>query len=47
MINEYGAINGMRIGRGKRSVRRKLPKYHYVHHRSVKEHKNVSKLVDV
>jgi hypothetical protein len=36
MIDEgdCGAIGGMKIGRGNRSTRRKLPQRHFVHHKS-------------
>jgi hypothetical protein len=32
--DECGAVGGMRIGRGNRSIRRKLPQYHFVRHKS-------------
>jgi hypothetical protein len=32
--DECGAVDGMRIGRGNKSTRRKLAKCHFVHHRS-------------
>jgi hypothetical protein len=29
----FGAIGGMKIGRGNRSTRRNLPQRHFVHHK--------------
>jgi hypothetical protein len=31
---DYGAIGGMKIGRGNRSTRENLPQRHFVHHKS-------------
>jgi hypothetical protein len=33
MMAEYGAIGGIKNGRGNRSSGRKLFKYHFVHHK--------------
>jgi hypothetical protein len=32
--DEWGAVGGMRIGRGKQSSRRKPAKCHFLHHKS-------------
>jgi hypothetical protein len=34
MINEYGAVDGMRTDRGNRCTYKKPPQCHFVHHRS-------------
>jgi hypothetical protein len=34
ICDECEAVGGMRIGRGSRSTRRKLPQCHFVHHKS-------------
>jgi hypothetical protein len=35
MIDEYGAVEGMKIDKGNRSIRgRNLPPWHFVHHKS-------------
>jgi hypothetical protein len=32
--DEYGAVGGVRIGRGNRSTQRNLPQCYFVHHTS-------------
>jgi hypothetical protein len=34
IINEHGAVGGMRIGRRNRSARGNPPQFHFVHHKS-------------
>jgi hypothetical protein len=34
MMDEYGAVDGMRIGRGTEVVGENLPQCHFAHHKS-------------